>query len=463
MDKFSSHLIITTLAKYQTEFWIECIKRIDFKNKITFFSFDERSSELLKKNNIQFFDIPFLSKKKNHIKNFDINNLLKKFDIHNSNLIINHEKICFSLKNSLKLELKLCRYLTTIDKIFLHLKKKKNIQFILLQEFGGFIANHSSFYVARKYGIDNYFLEPSFFKGRLFLVKNSFKSKNIKKDRYVISKDLKKYLNLIRHNKEIVIPIKDNHHYFTAIKKVLNVKNLLRLIQKNIDKFILRKYQEFGYSNLYAFKHLLMVLNSIRLKSIYSKPSKNVFYLYFPLHVPDDAALTIRSPEYFDQLSLIDLLSKAIPRNFKLYIKEHPARVGAINFTKLKNLINLNDNISLIDPLVNNFDLMSSSKGVITINSKSGAEAILLNKPVFVLGDAFYSYSSPAIYINDIKKIYDILYSEKILSHKFNHKNLQINYFNQVWHSSIEGELYYISKKNLNLINKIIFDLLKIK
>ena len=70
MDKFSSHLIITTLAKYQTEFWIECIKRIDFKNKITFFSFDERSSELLKKNNIQFFDIPFLSKKKKSYQKF---------------------------------------------------------------------------------------------------------------------------------------------------------------------------------------------------------------------------------------------------------------------------------------------------------------------------------------------------------------------------------------------------------
>ena len=44
-----------------------------------------------------------------------------------------------------------------------------------------------------------------------------------------------------------------------------------------------------------------------------------------------------------------------------------------------------------IQKIVNNYDVISRSELVITINSKSGFEAIIQGKQVVVLGDSFYS------------------------------------------------------------------------
>ena len=56
-------IVLTTLAEYQTEYWI----KVAFKLKqnginVIFFSFDDRSSDMLRSANFEEYNIPKLSK-----------------------------------------------------------------------------------------------------------------------------------------------------------------------------------------------------------------------------------------------------------------------------------------------------------------------------------------------------------------------------------------------------------------
>ena len=113
-------------------------------------------------------------------------------------------------------------------------------------------------------------------------------------------------------------------------------------------------------------------------------------YIYIPLHVPNDMALTIRSPEFVDQLSLVDFICRASPLKYKVLIKEHPAMIGMIGVFSLRKLLKKYDNLIVLNPNMNNFDILKGSSVVVTINSKAGMESLILNKKTITLGDAFY-------------------------------------------------------------------------
>ena len=97
--------------------------------------------------------------------------------------------------------------------------------------------------------------------------------------------------------------------------KGFNLRNLRRLIEKSYRKYVLKKHQEFGHISQYVLIHLRQLINSLLLNKYIdlSDLDTNTKFLYFPLHVPGDAALTLRSPEYLDQLSLLDYIAGTFP------------------------------------------------------------------------------------------------------------------------------------------------------
>ena len=180
--------------------------------------------------------------------------------------------------------------------------------------------------------------------------------------------------------------------------------------------------------------------------------------IYFPLHVPGDAALTIRSPKYLDQISLIDYIARNIPSGTSLYVKEHPAQIGAFKVSEIGPVLKRFDNVKLVSPKVNNFDIMGKAKCVISINSKSGAEAVALGKNVLVLGDAFYADSKLVTPVKDLDELFSAL--QKLINEPVHFKQEEIvRYFQGVWHRSACGELYDLEPKNISIFGD---DLLRV-
>ncbi len=453
-------IILTSLAIYQTRFWIEVAKLLSINGEeIVVFSFDDRSTELLEKENIRCFDVPGFASQYNFTSS-EHAEIFNKYNIANSNFWISHERITFAIYDSKRLNDKFCSYLLAIDEILNNLKEEDdNIN--IVQEVGGFLSVIATFFSAKYNGLNNYFIEPSFFKGRMFFKKNSFSSPQIESFKYKkIDDRLSEYVYNAKLKGTIVIPNKDKHHYSPAFKKVFNLHNLGRFFQKSIDKYILRKYQEFGFSTLYAYNHLKMISNSLRLQNSYTNIDDIKSYVYFPFHVPGDVAITLRSPEYLDQLSLVEYLARIIPGTHNIVVKEHPAMIGAIDVIRLKNLLKKYDNLFILDPSVNNYKVINSCDALVSINSKSGAEAIMLGKPVAVLGDAFYNTSPLVNKVNKLNELPGLL--DKILTSKNSIAGEDIlQYFQCVWDATSEGELYENNKENLHVFSNSLIKQLK--
>ena len=447
-------ILITTLAEYQTSFWIDIGKEIIKSGfQVAFVSFDDRSTEMLLKNNFKTYYL-----KPN---NFESNCEDKVFDkalddlgLSNFAFWSSHERITFGL-NDKQLQIKFLECKKLVDRSFSDLYRKYGDEIVLVQELGGFLSNIVSFFAARKLGIANWFIEPSFFRGKLFFLKNSFSAIKINtKSQIRTSKDLLRYLRLARQNKSIVIPQKDKHQYTSPITKILNTKNLIRFFTKTIDKYVLGKRYQFGYIGRHVFTHLKMLKNSYFLQSVYTKDQSLNNIIYYPLHVPCDMALTIRSPEYLDQLSLIEFILRNIPDRYKLAVKEHPAMIGAVDAQRLIALKKQYKNLIILNPAINNFDVLELADLVISVNSKAGGEAVILKKPVIVLGDAFYKNSPYIFSIDRLSKLKHGL-NEALKSKKVDKNfNKIANYFERVWRTSHSGELYISDVKNISIFTK---------
>ena len=81
-------------------------------------------------------------------------------------------------------------------------------------------------------------------------------------------------------------------------------------------------------------------------------------------------------------------LEKAKSLGIDLVIKPHPQETEAWVLKKLQKL-KVNDNVHIVNDNV--FDIIPYASHVITINSTVGLETLILNKPLTVLGKAFYS------------------------------------------------------------------------
>ena len=449
-------IIISTLAEYQTYFWLAVAKILRSNGyEIAFLSFDDRSTEILRKNSFYVNSFSEFS-----MPTCDTNeaiSLLRKENIKDVDKWIKHELNFFNIKDVGSIILKLYKCVLMSKDICNRFKPKNPI---MIQELGGFVSVTGSFLGANSSNVDCYFLEPSFFKGRFFITKNSFEAPKIASNfRHGDLKEVNEYLDKALDSKTVVIPEKDKDHYLLPIFKILNIHNFRRFFQKTFDKWFLGKYQDFGHITFHVKSHFMMFINQLRLNSYYTKLEDLDDFIYFPLHVPGDAALTLRSPEYLDQLNTILEIHKIFNSKIVIAIKEHPACIGKTNFISLKKLLE-NSNTRLLSPKNNNFDVLDKASMVLTINSKAGAEAILKNKLIAVLGSAFYSDS---MFVNKIEKLSEIeplFLNKKDLDLDFNRDDV-LRYFSNVWDMSYLGDLYTVSESKIEEFSSSIKEFLE--
>ena len=427
-------IVFTSLAENQTRYFIKLAQYFKEKeNDVCIICFHDSSVQLVDAAGIEVYSVYSV---------IDLlNGDLKNPCIDEWNLFTSHERLVFQNYNSDKLDLKMKKYFSAILFILSKLNEKNANKVVLIQEFGGFISLVSSYYAAKHLDIDNIFIEPSFFTGRFFLSRNTFTSPKIS-NTYVKHNDLlNEYLKHAQEKRVVVIPEKDKLHYRTPLSKLYDQKNIKRVFTKLLDKFYYKREEEFNHIAVHITLHVKMLITKLRLKKYYSNINTSKKIIYFPLHVPNDASLTIRSPEYHDQYAILDYLCRILPKGYTLCFKEHPALIGSIDYYRIKKILTTYDNIILLSPDISNYRVIESSEMVITINSKTGAEALLMSKNTVVLGDAFYKNCPWVKSIKTLDGIREIM--KNINSHFVNPSDDDINYFyGNVWDSSYPGELY---------------------
>ncbi|NBT76239.1 MAG: capsule biosynthesis protein [Betaproteobacteria bacterium] len=371
------------------------------------------------------------------------------YGIHNPALLLGHEKAAYELSETKALERKFKGHLTAMDTILRGLLERGG-RWCVVQELGGFTSVLAAYFAARRHSLDNWFIEPSFFRGRLFFTPNTFSAPIVTTSYVSASDEVRATLEQIVKSQSVVVPAKDRLHYRKASKKLLDFKNYRRLLEKSVSKYVHGEKEEFEHIGGHVARHLRMYINSRRNARYYSDEMGGQSFIYYPLHVPADFALTIRSPEYLDQYSLIDYLCRVAPLGYRVVIKEHPALVGAVSPARIGDLLARHDNLMVLSPALNNHEVLAAADAVVTVNSKSGAEALLHGTPVVVLGNAFYEDCPLVQRVAGLAGLQDALARALDPATAYD-SEAALAFFQAVWDASCPGELYDLTSANVEL------------
>lgn len=435
--------VITTLAEYQTRFWLPVARHLQALGvRPSFASFDDRSSEMIARAGLPVVGHGEIEAVASPSRQAEI---FARLGIDQLAYRTAHERFAFGRTDTAAMHEKLARSALAAERA-IALARDDGGEVAMVQEVGGFLSVIGSFFAARAAGIDNWFIEPSFFRGRMSLTRNSFAAPAVAGNDCAPVAEMRAYVDHTLARGAIVIPEKDAHQYRPAMTKVVNFKNARRLAEKLRDKYLLGKRQEFGFIGNQVGSHLRMIANSRKLQAHYTALDRLGSFIYYPLHVPGDMALTIRSPQYLDQLALVDYLCRTLPDGTRLALKEHPAMVGALEADRMIALLKRYDNLALIPPTTNNYAVMRQARCVVTVNSKSGAEAGLLGKSVFVLGDAFYRAAPFALAVDAVTDLPPRLAALLDATPADLAAPAHLDWFACLWRQTWPGELYAASE-----------------
>ena len=127
-------------------------------------------------------------------------------------------------------------------------------------------------------------------------------------------------------------------------------------------------------------------------RNVYSKEGDllcgGLFYVY-PMHYHPESSTSVLSPQYTNEFNNIINIANNLPFGAVLCVKDHRSAHGLQNSVFFKKL-SAHPAVKFASPSFNIKTLIANSAGVITVNSTAGYEALLLGKPVYMLGHAFY-------------------------------------------------------------------------
>lgn len=437
-------LVFVSLAGNQAEFYGEIGKHLIGRGvNVAHICFHEPSIIFLKSLGQDVYN-PYRL-----VKNVNSDFVFSEHGIDNPLFYLSHEMAAYQISDTKVLLRKFSSHLENVSKI-LEIITESSGQIAVVQEIGGFASVLAAYFSARSLEIDNHFIEASFFRGRIFITKNQLASPSIVLRNTTATNEVLSAIAEILDQQVISMPFKDRKHFRGIGKKLLDLHNVKRLVSKLFSKYFCGQKEEFDHIFGHLKRHFSMAMQHLLLHRHFTTVPDDPF-IYFPLHVPSDVALTLRSPNYLNQYKLIEQICKNAPRGYKVAIKEHPAMVGSLIASRIKVLMEDCGNLVVIDPTINNHRVIAQAEVVITINSKAGAEAILHRKPLIVLGDAFYAKCPFVHTIKDINSLKSVIQDCTNGIDKYSQKEVE-EYFQLIWEQSYGGELYNLDQNNCSSV-----------
>lgn len=276
---------------------------------------------------------------------------------------------------------------------------------------------------------------------------NSIKIANEYIDR-IINKNEKPYYILPYLNRSKIYNLKSS------------IKGLIKILYSNFinGASLYENYTESSFSFFKrSYKSFFLKYNDI--EDINEKE-----IILYPLHYEPEASIDYLSEFFSNQVALIENLSKCLKLSQLLVVKEHPTQPGMLLTKRFQDLLKKNPKLLFLPSTISSYEIIKKSKLIVTLTSHLGWEALILGKPVFVLGKMFYDQYPYINRFSSFEKLrHDIhhdnyIYPQKEATIYYVAKILEFSYKGKpfpcesLYNKDNINDILYAIEKELNLI-----------
>ena len=127
------------------------------------------------------------------------------------------------------------------------------------------------------------------------------------------------------------------------------------------------------------------------------KPDLSKPFVFVPLHLQPEATTSPQGDIFVDQELMIHILSKSIPNDWIIYVKENPFQdLEGRNIDFYKSILSTG-RVQFISKAESPGPLIKTAQAVATITGTAGWEALFQRTPVLVFGYCYYMHA-PGVY-----------------------------------------------------------------
>jgi len=120
-------------------------------------------------------------------------------------------------------------------------------------------------------------------------------------------------------------------------------------------------------------------------------------FVYFPLQFQPEATIDVGAPFFSNQIETARQVAMALPDDYTLVVKEHPAMVGLRPSSYIEKVART-PNVKLIDYRIPSENILKRADLIISPSGTTIAEAAFLNKPVIQLGNLGTTLKLPNVF-----------------------------------------------------------------
>ena len=197
----------------------------------------------------------------------------------------------------------------------------------------------------------------------------------------------------------------------------------------------------FGDNSSFYFNGIKSIFNSLIFN--YDKLERYEKYekVFYPMHYEPEAVLFYMAEFYSNQLATIENIAKCLNHNQVLVVKEHPQQQGLLLQKKYRDFKKGVPNVVFLPAEISTFHLITQCSLVVTLGSTAGLEALILGKPVVVLGNLFYDKYENVNKVESFQELKALLRNQSDLKRP-EHESLR-NYLAKVISYSFSGNPFY--------------------
>ncbi|MBU1895912.1 capsular biosynthesis protein [Patescibacteria group bacterium] len=225
---------------------------------------------------------------------------------------------------------------------------------------------------------------------------------------------------------------------FSFSKILYKIKFFVRLFRwKNLQRYILNRL--IGNAKK---EYVDMQIN----------PDFGSKYVYVPLHFQPEASTTIFGGIFANQINFIEILSAALPRGWKIYIKDHPVQFynngigyNAFRYKGYYQRISKIKGVEIVPLDTDTYKLLELSQVTATVTGTAAWEAALRLKPALIFGDIWFQDCPSIFKVNSVESCREAFC--RINSHDFKIKKQElVNYLSSLEQVTINAILYFFAK-----------------